>query len=207
MNQLKLKNNLKIFTNQMQPQAQQNENSSLIKAGPKDWTDNSTLDEIVKYEYQESNKSEYIQETLKILQKNQCKFLGDWKELCTRTTFLERSKITDKAGLVVLLDRLAGIKPENVSSRKNKTTKGRDTNRGKVLSLQQDVKNDCNSSYLGNLFDYLLYYFGSINLESNSGKSQHLHGTLEHMSVELDRINSNVYIGDNFDNNSLRKRK
>jgi hypothetical protein len=53
----------------MQPQAQQNENSSLIKAGPKDWTDNSTLDEIVKYEYQESNKSQFVQVDVELLQK------------------------------------------------------------------------------------------------------------------------------------------
>jgi hypothetical protein len=178
----------------MQPQVKQNENSSLIKAGRIDWTDNSTLDEIVKYEYQELNKSEYIQETLEILQKNQFKFLGDWKQLCTCTTFLERIN-KYKVGTVLILDRVAGIQPENVSSR------------GKVLSLQQDVKNDCNSSYLGNLSDYLLYYFGSINLESSSGKCQHLHGTLEHMSVELDSMNSNVFVDSNFDIKSLRKRK
>jgi hypothetical protein len=90
------------------------------------------LDEIVKYEYQESNKSQFVQEDIELLQKNRFVLLGDWKQLCTCSTFLERIKITDNAGLVDLLDRLAGIKPENVSSRKNKTTKGRDTNRGKL---------------------------------------------------------------------------
>jgi hypothetical protein len=100
--------------------------------------------------------------------KNRFVFLGDWKQLCTCTTFLERIKITDNAGLVDLLNRLAGIKPENVSSRKNK---------------QQKEETPIEESYLGNLSDYLLYYFGSFNLESNSGKSQHLHGTLEHMSI------------------------
>jgi hypothetical protein len=54
---------------QPQPQPQQNENSSLVKAGRKDWTDNATLDEIVKYEYQESNKSQFVQVDVELLQK------------------------------------------------------------------------------------------------------------------------------------------
>jgi hypothetical protein len=94
---------------------QTNENTCLIN---KDWADDDTLEKIVKYEYQKTDKSEYIQEDIELLKKNHLKVLGDWKELCTHTTFLERSNITN-AGLVLLLDRVACIKPENVGLRKN----------------------------------------------------------------------------------------
>jgi hypothetical protein len=180
----------------MQPQ--KNENSSLIN---KNWTDNSTLDEIVKYEYQKSNKREFENTHLDLLYNQGLKFLGDWKKVT------KEQKKSLPIGLVNFLDEKAGIESENVSSQKNKTAKGRDTNREKVSSLQHDIKNNCNTSYFATLSDYLLHFFGSINLESDSGKSQHLQGTLGHVSVELASIDSNVYICNNFDNNSLRKRK
>jgi hypothetical protein len=180
----------------MQPQI--NENSSLIN---KNWTDNSTLNEIVKYEYQKSNKTEFENTHLDLLYNQGLKFLGDWKKLTK-----EEKKIYPH-GLKHLLDEKAGIESENVSLQKNKMAKGRDTNRGKVLSLQQDIKNNCNTSYFTTLSDYLLRFFGSINLESDSGKNQHLQGNLRNMSVELASIDSNIYICNNFDKNSLRKRK
>jgi hypothetical protein len=102
---------LKIFTNQMQPPVKQNENSSLIN---KNWTDNSTLDEIVKYEYQNSNKSKYIQKDLQILEINSLHFLGDWKEVT------QEQKKSLPIGLVNFFNKKAGIEPENVSSRKKR---------------------------------------------------------------------------------------
>jgi hypothetical protein len=86
----------------MQPQ--QNEKLSLKK----NWTDNSTLEEIVKLEYQKSNKSEYIEEALEILQKNQLEFLGDWKKVT------KEDKKKYPVGLKYLLDENAGIEQENV---------------------------------------------------------------------------------------------
>jgi hypothetical protein len=90
---------------------QTNENACLII---KDWADDDTLEKIVKYEFQKTDKSEYIQEDIELLQT-----LRDWKELCTHTTFLERSNMTND-GLVLLLDRVACIEPENVRLRKLK---------------------------------------------------------------------------------------
>jgi hypothetical protein len=94
----------------MSIEPQTNENTCLIN---KNWTDDDTLEEIVKYEFQKTDKSEYIQECIELLKKNCLKVLRDWKELCTHTTFLERSnKYND--GLILLLDRVASIEPENV---------------------------------------------------------------------------------------------
>jgi hypothetical protein len=94
---------LKIFTNQMQLQTKKN--SSLIH---QNWTHNSTLDEFVKYEYQKSNKPEYIQKDLQILEINSLHFLGDWKKV----TKEDKKKFPD--GLKYLLDEKVGIESENV---------------------------------------------------------------------------------------------
>eukprot|EP01080_Neovahlkampfia_damariscottae_P009109 gene9109-1200_t len=86
-----------------------NENINLVV---KNWQNNDTLEEIVKYEYRKLNKSEFTEDDIEILRSERLKFLGDWKDLCKTTKFSERSnKYND--GLVLLLDKVAGIEPEN----------------------------------------------------------------------------------------------
>ena len=97
-------------------ESQPNENTNLVN---KIWKDDSTLEEIVKYEYKKVNKSKYAKEDVELLNKNRLISFGDWKELCTRFNAVERKNMTN-AGLVLLLDKVAGIQPENVSSRKIK---------------------------------------------------------------------------------------
>eukprot|EP01080_Neovahlkampfia_damariscottae_P007457 gene7457-11782_t len=55
-----------------------NENTNLVS---KNWQNNDTLEEIVKYEYRKLNKSQYIQKALGILENNQLHYLGEWKDL------------------------------------------------------------------------------------------------------------------------------
>eukprot|EP01080_Neovahlkampfia_damariscottae_P008458 gene8458-283_t len=81
-----------------------NENTNLVV---KNWQNNDTLEEIVKYEYRKLNKSQYIQKDLGILENNSLHYLGEWKDLTK-----EEKKIFP-VGLKHLLDKVAGIEPEN----------------------------------------------------------------------------------------------
>jgi hypothetical protein len=62
----------------MQPQVEQNERSSLLN---RNWTDDSMLDEIVKYEYKREKMDDYIKDALQILEENQLKYLSHWKKV------------------------------------------------------------------------------------------------------------------------------
>jgi hypothetical protein len=119
----------------MSIEPQTNENACLIN---KDWADDDTLEKIVKYEYQKADKSEYIEEDIELLKKNRLKVLGDWKELCTHTTFLERSSMTN-AGLVLLLHRVASIEPENVGVLKRKREE--DFQKQQIRKYEKNLKN------------------------------------------------------------------
>jgi hypothetical protein len=147
-------------------QLQTKKNSSTIK---QNWTDNSTLDEIVKFEHRK-NKSESFQKDLELLNKNHLKFLSDWKKV------RKESKKKFSSGFVNFLDEKAGI--IQVRCRK--------------IQLQKDE-----TTYLGTLSEYFLYFFGSKNMESNIGKDHHAQDTLE------DSFDGKEYHGIN----SLRKRK
>eukprot|EP01080_Neovahlkampfia_damariscottae_P012771 gene12771-7045_t len=81
-----------------------NENTNLAA---KNWQNNDTLEEIVKYEYRKLNKTEFVEDDIEILRGQRLKFLGDWKDLTK-----EQKKIFP-VGLSNLLDKVAGIEPEN----------------------------------------------------------------------------------------------
>jgi hypothetical protein len=101
----------------MSIEPQTKENTFLIN---KDWADDDTLEKIVDRAYlaKKIDKNVIVARIQK-LKENDLIVLGDWKELCTHTTFLERcNKYND--GLVLLLDRVACVEPENVRLRKLK---------------------------------------------------------------------------------------
>jgi hypothetical protein len=114
----------------MQPQVEQNENSSLIN---KNWTDNSTLNEIVKYEYQKSNKTEFENTHLDLLYNQGLKFLGDWKKVT------KEEKKLFPIGLKHLLDEKAGIEQENVGVLKRKREE--DFQRPQIQKYEKNIKN------------------------------------------------------------------
>jgi hypothetical protein len=64
----------KIVSNQMSLEPQTNENTCLVD---KDWADDDTLEEIVKYEYEKTNKSKYIQSALQIRKQS----IGEFRRL------------------------------------------------------------------------------------------------------------------------------
>ena len=67
-----------------------NENTCLVN---KDWADNDTLEDILEYEHQKVDKSEYIQEDIELLKKNRLKRLGDWKNLSSYHLFRKKQQV------------------------------------------------------------------------------------------------------------------
>jgi len=100
----------------MSIQLQPNENTPLVI---KIWKDDEKLEDIVKEEYRKKGIDENTNRSrIQKLNDNDLFFLGDWKKFCTRFNAVDRGNTTN-VGLVLLLDEVAGIEPENVSSRKN----------------------------------------------------------------------------------------
>jgi hypothetical protein len=179
---------------------QTNENTCLIN---KDWTDDDTLEEIVKYEFQKTDKSEYIQENIKLLKKNCLKVLRDWKELCTHTTFLERSNKYNDV-LVLLLNRVASIEPINVSSQKIQKKTGKSKEKVVEENIKtMDMEKTNNFSLFNSVFHWVSDYFWINDLECNNGNDQCLHSNLEHRNVNFGSNNTILYISCE----TMRKRK
>jgi hypothetical protein len=172
----------------MQPQVEQNENSSLVN---KNWIDNSTLNEILKYEYQKTNKSEFFEEDLELLQKNRLKFLGDWKKVTK-----EQKKLFP-VGLVNFLDEKAGIEQENVRMKRLKME-------GRTI---EEVKNNMEDTFIfhGFIHSFFHYWFFNVDLERNKGQDSNIFYPLYSTSNDysFDKGSLSSLEG----NQTLRKRK
>jgi hypothetical protein len=184
----------------MSIEPQRNENTFLVN---KDWTDDDTLEKIVKYEYGKTNKRKYIQEDIELLIKNRLIILGDWKELCSRFNAVERSNMTN-AGLVLLLDRVAGIEPKNVSSQKIQKKTGKSKEKVVEENIQtMDMEKTNNFTLFNSVFHWVSDYFWLNDLECNKGNDQFLHSHFEHRNVNFGSNNSILYIS----RETMRKRK
>jgi hypothetical protein len=158
---------------------------------------------IVKDDYGKTNKSKYIQSALQILENNQLESLRDWKELCVYTTFLERSNMIN-AGLVLLLDRVAGIEPKNVSSQKIQKKTGKSKEKVVEENIQtMDMEKTNYFTLFNSVFHWVSYYFWLNDLECNKGNDQCLHSHFEHRNVNFGSNNSILYISCE----TMRKRK
>jgi hypothetical protein len=171
----------------MQPQVEQNERSSLLN---RNWTDDSTLDEIVKYEYKREKMDEYIKEDLKLLQKNCLKFLSHWKKV----TKEDKKKYPD--GLKYLLDEKAGFESENV--RRNEL--GRTDKQGKERNNMEDT-----FIFHSFVHSFFLNWFSNIDMERSKGRDSNVLYPLHRISNDYNFKKGSI---SSFEGNqTLRKRK
>jgi hypothetical protein len=179
----------------MQPQVEQNERSSLLN---RNWTDDSTLDEIVKYEYKREKMDEYIEEDLELLQKNRLKFLSHWKKVTK-----EQKKIYPH-GLVNLLDEKVGIEQENVRMKRLKMEGRNELGR---TDKQGKERNNMEDTFIFHSFvhSFFLNWFSNIDMERSKGRDSNVLYPLHRISNDYNFEKGSI---SSFEGNqTLRKRK